>query len=208
MKYMGQKFFVKQCLEIRSSLFRSFLDLMIRGRLNTDKFTHIREIFEKFSNNCTTKYTFTFNLTIDEQLMPTKNCCPFVVYILNKPEKFGIKFWLLVEVESKYVVNLRPYLEAQEKERKQGVPLARDVVLRLISPVKSKGYNITTDNFFTSVALAEKLEVIATTVVETVRANSKGITKAMTAPVKGGTNKSRFYYNDKHYCLFVNYQCN
>ena len=114
---------------------------------------------------------------------------------------------VLVEVESKYVVNLRPYLGAQEKESRQGVPLAQDVVLRLFSPVKSKGYNITTDKFFTSVALAEKLEVIVTTVVETVRANSKGITKARTAPVKGGTNKSTFYYNDKHHCLFVNYQC-
>ena len=119
----------------------------------------------------------------------------------NKPDKFGIKFWFLVEVESKYMVNLRPYLGAQEKESRQGVPLAQDVVLRLVSPVKSKEYNNTTDNFFTSVALAEKLEAIATTVVGTVRANSKSITKAMTAPVKGGTNKSKFYYNDKHHCL-------
>ena len=94
---------------------------------------------------------------------------------------------------------------AQEKESRQGVPLAQDVVLRLVSPVKSKEYNDTTNNFFTSVALAETLEAIATTVVGTVRANSKGITKAMTALVKGGTNKSTFYYNDKHHCLFVNY---
>ena len=87
----------------------------------------------------------------------------------NKPDKFGIKFWLLVEVESKYVVNLRPYLGAQEKENRQGVPLAPDVVLRFVSPVKPKGYNITTDNFFTSVALAEKVKAIATTVAETVK---------------------------------------
>ena len=125
----------------------------------------------------------------------------------NKPDKFGIKFWLLVEVESKYVVNLRPYLGAQEKESRQKVPLAPDVVLLLVSPVKPKGYNITTDNFFTSVVLAEKVKAITTTVVEAVRENSNGITKAMTAPVKGGTNKSTFYYNDKHHCLFVNYQC-
>ena len=85
--------------------------------------------------------------------MSMKNCCPFIVYMPNKPDKFWIKFWLLVEVESKYVVNLQPYLGAQEKESRQGVPLAQDVVLQLVSPVKSKGYNITTDNFFTSVAL-------------------------------------------------------
>ena len=178
-----------------------------RGRLDTDKFTHIREIFEKFSINCATKYTPTFSLTIDEQFMPMKNHCSFIVYMPNKSDKFGKKFWLLVEVESKYVVNLLPYLGAQEKESSQGVLLAQHAVPRLVSPVKFKGYNITTDKFFTSVALAEKFEAIATTVVGIVRANSKDNTKAMTAPVKGGTNKSTFYYNDKHHCLFVNYQC-
>ena len=82
-KCMGQKFFVKQCLEIRSSLFYIKFDdkSTRRGRLDTDKFTRIREIFEKFSNNCATKYTPTFSLTIDEQLMPIKNCCPFIIYI-------------------------------------------------------------------------------------------------------------------------------
>ena len=75
-----------------------------KGRLHTDKFTHIGEIFEKFSNNCATKYTPTFSLAIDEQLMPMKNRCPFIVYMLNKQDKFRIKF--LVEVENKYMVNL------------------------------------------------------------------------------------------------------
>ena len=63
-----------------------------RRRLNTDKFMHIREIYEKFSNNFATKYTPTFSLTIDKQIMPIKNRCPFVVYMPNKPDKFGIKF--------------------------------------------------------------------------------------------------------------------
>ena len=56
-----------------------------------------------------------FSLTINEQLMPMKNRCPFIVYMLNKLDKCRIKFWLLVEVESKYVVNLQPYLGAQGK---------------------------------------------------------------------------------------------
>ena len=49
-----------------------------RGQLHTDKFMHIGEIFEKFSNNCATKYTPTFSLAIDEQLMPMK----IVVHLL------------------------------------------------------------------------------------------------------------------------------
>ena len=61
--------------------------------------------------------------------MPMKNRCLFIVYMSNKLDKFGIKFWVLVEVEKKYVVNLRLYLEPQEKESRQEVPLAQDVVM-------------------------------------------------------------------------------
>ena len=86
-----------------------------RGRLDTNKFTHIREIFEKFSNNCATKYSPTFSLTVDEQLMPMKNRCPFIVYMPNKPDIFGIKFWILVEIESKYMVTCDHIWEHRRK---------------------------------------------------------------------------------------------
>ena len=38
----------------------------------------------------------------------------------NKPDKFGIKFWVLAEVSSKYVCNLLPYLEDLENEQQNG----------------------------------------------------------------------------------------
>ena len=66
----------------------------------------------------------------------------------NKPDKFGIKFWILVEVDSKYVCNFLPYLGALEKEQKNGFPLSEDVVMRLTSYLPRSGaYNITADNF-------------------------------------------------------------
>ena len=86
-----------------------------RGRIGMDKFAHIREVFEEFVNNCTNSYTPNYSLTIDEQLLPMKNRCPFIVFMPNKPDKFGIKFWVLAEVENKYIVNVIPYLGAQEK---------------------------------------------------------------------------------------------
>ena len=59
-----------------------------------------------------------------------------------------MKFWVMTEVESKYVYNLLPYLGAFEKEQRNGKPLAEDVVMRLTESIHNKaGYNVTTDNF-------------------------------------------------------------
>ena len=65
----------------------------------------------------------------------------------NKPDKYGIKFWLLVEVDSKYVSNIIPYLGAAEKEMRGNQTLAENVVVRLIEPLKNRGYNVCCDNF-------------------------------------------------------------
>ena len=88
-------------------------------RLTTDKFVHIRETLEDFVSNCQYNYVPKWSLTIDEQLFSMINRCPFIVFM---PDKFGMKFWVLAEVKSKYVCNLLPYLEALEKNSEMGKP--------------------------------------------------------------------------------------
>lgn len=58
-------------------------------------------------------------LTVDEQLLPFKGRCPFWVYIKNKPHKFGIKFWMLSDAETKYVMNIQIYT-GKEIQREVG----------------------------------------------------------------------------------------
>ena len=67
----------------------------------------------------------------------------------NKPDKFGLKFWLAVDVENKYLFNGFPYV-GKDDTRSLDVSVPTDVVLKLISPVFQQGYNVTCDNFFTS----------------------------------------------------------
>ena len=154
-------------------------------RLTTDKFVHIRETLEDFLSNSQYNYAPKWSLTIDEQLFPMKNRCPFIVFMPNKPDKFGLKFWVLAEVKSKYVCNLLPYLEALEKNQRNGKTLAEDVVMRLTDCLqRNRGYNITTDNFFSSVKVAALLQSKEITVVGTVRANSKGLSKEITGNSK------------------------
>ena len=74
------------------------------ARLQTDKFALITDIWNRFVDNSISCYKPGENITIDEQLFPTKSCCRFIQYMPNKPDKSGIKFWLAVDVESKYIL--------------------------------------------------------------------------------------------------------
>ena len=49
----------------------------------------------------------------------------------NKPKKYGIKFWVIVDVNSKYVSHIVPYLKAQEVDGCGGIPLAESIVMKL-----------------------------------------------------------------------------
>ena len=171
-----------------------------------DKFAPIREVFEKFTSLCQSKYVCDFSLTVDEQLMPCKSRCSFITFMPNKPEKYGIKFWVIVDVNSKYVSNIIPYLGAQEKDERGGVPLAESVVMKLAQHVTGKGYNITCDNFFTSLQLAKRLANEKISIVGTMRKNRRELSKKMTEAENGGLHSSQFFWNSDSEGLFVKYQ--
>jgi len=107
----------------------------------------------------------------------------------NKPDKFGIKFWILAELNSKYCLNVKPYLG---KDDDRVVSLGAHVVLKLVEPCFGRGYNVTMDNFFTSAELATKLVEKRTSLVGTVRLNRKEIP----ASFKLATHDSVFYSSE------------
>ncbi|KAF7640843.1 hypothetical protein LDENG_00010390, partial [Lucifuga dentata] len=116
-----------------------------RTRLQENKFALVSEIWEKFVENSIACYKPGADITVDEQLFPTKARCSFIQYIASKPDKFGIKFWLAADVDTKYTVNGAPYLGRDETHR-PGQRLGGSVVLKMAEPYLGKGRNITTDN--------------------------------------------------------------
>ena len=84
-------------------------------RLQTDKFALVSTVWDKFIENSQNSFKPGAFITVDEQLFPTKARCRFTQYMPNKPNKFGIKFWLASDVETKYVANGFPYLGKDEK---------------------------------------------------------------------------------------------
>ena len=88
----------------------------------------------------------------------------------SKPDKFGIKFWILADVETKYCYNVLPYL-GKDETRTTG--LGTHVVMKLAEPLYSKGYDITVDNFFANKTLAEKLLEQRISITGAVRADRR-----------------------------------
>jgi hypothetical protein len=192
--------FILHCLRFDSKTSR-------KERVELDKFTHIRSVFHKFTDNCSSVYVPNFSLTVDEQLMPLKSRCPFIMFMANKPDKFGLKFWLLVEVKTKYIIAMIPYLGKSDQPRPPGRSLSEDVVLRLAASIQKKGYNLTMDNFFTSLNLAKQLQAQGTSVVGTMRECRRELPKEFAKPEKNSLYASWFYKHQQSGAILCKYQC-
>ena len=75
----------------------------------------------------------------------------------SKPDKFGIKFWIVADAKSKYMFNAIPYL-GKDPTRPHNVDVPHDVCMKLLTPLYNQGYHVTTDNYFASEQLAASLK--------------------------------------------------
>ena len=81
---------------------------------------------------------------------------------------------MAVDVESKYFYNGFSHLGKNEA-RGNDVNIPTDVVLKLMDPLFKKSYNVTCDNYFTSLPLSLKLAQKNCSLVGTSRHNQKEI---------------------------------
>ena len=141
-------------------------------RLENDRFALASALWGPFIENCKKAFVPGENLTIDEQLFPTKSRCPFTQYIASKPDKFGLKFFLLVDLQTKYICNGFPYL-GKDHMRPATQSLPNFVVQKLMEGYEENGHNVTCDNYFTSLKLVEELAKKGSSLVGTIRKNRK-----------------------------------
>ena len=139
-----------------------------RQRRETDKFCLIFEVWNCFIEICKKCYVPNCDLTIDEQLFPCKTRCPFIQYMANKPDKFGIKFWLLADAQSKYLCNGKPYL-GRDPSRTRCSDLLGDVCFDPFTTLLQKGLQCHHRQLFYQPKLAEELEQKKTTILGTIR---------------------------------------
>lgn len=170
-----------------------FDDLSTRAeRKEQDKLAPIRDITEIFAKNCRESYKPSSFGTIDEQLVTFRGRCAFKVYIPSKPGKYGIKIWALCDAENFYCCNFEVYLGKvnDTAEKNQGPR----VVKTLASHWYGSGRNITTDNFFTDITLAEELLSQELTIVGTVRKTRKDLPKCLLDIRGRATYSSQFLF--------------
>ena len=164
------------------------------ARLQTDKFALFSYVWNRFIENCQAAYIPGAFITIDEQLFPSNTRCPFTQFMPAKPDKYGQKYWLAVDVEANYLVNGFPYLGKNDK-RGCNERLSDFVVMKLMQPFLGKGRNVTTDNYFTSVELAKNLKQKKTSLLGTVNKARREIPREI-KKVKYPLYDCKFYKND------------
>ena len=96
----------------------------------------------------------------------------FYTIYATEAAKFGIKYWMLCDVKSSYVLRPRPYVG---KEDRPQVGVEEHAVLSLMEPYHKTGKNMTTDNYFTLLNTARNLLQYNITMVGTLRKNKKKI---------------------------------
>ncbi|CAL7933000.1 unnamed protein product [Xylocopa violacea] len=135
------------------------------------------------------------HLTVDELLVGTKSRSALTQYLPNKKHyKWGIKFWMLADAVSHYCLSFFCYRGAKDQRDQREIKekgLAQVVVDKLLSMSNyiMKGYHVTFDNFFTSIALARSPYKKNTFLSGTKRSNRKHLPSQLKRKLEMGEYK-------------------
>ncbi|KAF4527436.1 hypothetical protein B566_EDAN016066 [Ephemera danica] len=164
-------------------------------RRENDKFAPLREIFTMFQEELPKYYIPSFDCSLDEMLSLFRGRCPFKIFMKDKPGKYGVIFRMLTDAYTRYVTSIEVYAGKDERPAEERSPSA--VVVRLIDPINNSGRNVTTDRFYTSIDLAEKLWTDhKLTLVGTMMSNRKHIPDILKETQGREVFSSKFAFTD------------
>ena len=148
-----------------------------RQENRTDKLTKIRPLISKLENAFQRVYVPGKNLSIDEGLVKFNGRLSFKQYMPKKPNKFGIKVWMLADSETYFVPRFQVYLGKQENTDENDAERARglgfEVVDFLGKPYFNAYRHFYFDNYFSSVSLLQHLLENKTYACSTLRHSRK-----------------------------------
>lgn len=178
-----------------------------RERAKIDNLAPIREIFDNFVNACSSNFSIGEYVTIDEMLDAFRGKCRFRQYIANKPAKYGIKIYSLADARTFYTHNMEIYAGKQPEGPYLLANDASSVVKRLVSTIDKSGRNVTMDNYFSSIPLAnDLLRNHKLTMVGTLRKNKREIPPEFLHVKNRSLCSSMFGYGkDGNDCVLVSY---
>jgi len=141
-----------------------------------DRLFKLRRISEMLISRFQAVYTLERNVSIDESMVLWRGRLRFRQFIPGKRHKYGVKLYLLCE-PSGYVYNLLVYCGKMDPI--SGLGHAETVVMKLMDNILDRGHMLYTDNFYTSVPLAQQLLNRQTYLCGTLRKNRKHLPEAV-----------------------------
>jgi hypothetical protein len=153
-----------------------------RDMAGYDKMGQVRWIVNQVRDNCQKVWSVRKYFTIDKMMIRYKGSyCPSCQYMPNKPQKWGIKVWCLVDSVTKYVYNFEIYCGRngddveQARVARSESRQAHEVVLGLLGDLHNKNHVMVCDNFFSRVGLFMELKDVGIYAMGTMRANRVGL---------------------------------
>ncbi|KAM4604656.1 piggyBac transposable element-derived protein 4-like [Polymixia lowei] len=126
-----------------------------RGTEEYDTLHRVRPLLDMLRNRCMSRYHPKQHISVDERMVATKARLSFKQYMKAKPTKWGLKFFVLADVNG-YTVDFRLY--TGKSRLSSGKGLTFDVVSSLVNKeYLGSGYIVYCDNFYTSPALFQHL---------------------------------------------------
>ena len=185
-------------------------------RWQYDRFAANREIFEDWNKKCAQMIQMDKFGTIDECLYACRNQVAFRQYNKSKPAKYGILIKCVNEVSFPYTHHSAVFAGKPQVIEDGMNPYYTNTVLEVtLNMLRSvglfsdlRGRNITFDNLYTSIPLAEIMwDQMKCTLVGTLKSNRKGLPKEVVNNYKKRESLSYEVYwrEDKPYMTFHSY---
>ena len=160
-------------------------------RSQTDKLAPIRDIFDRIKDTLINSYSPGKWLTIDEHMAGFRGKCPIKLYIPSKPDKYGIKMFIVADAKTYYPCNIEVYIGKNSLYRNK----PEDTVMRLCSRLPP-GHFLVGDNYFSSVHLSNRLrDKYKMHYLGTMRMNRREIPKQIKDFKGVALHSSRFLYS-------------
>ena len=154
-----------------------------RDQTNEDRLLKLRKLLEILEENFTKSKTPGNTIAVDETMVPWRGRLVFRQYNPGKAHKYGVKIYKLCDPQG-YTYTTGVYI-GKNALAHRGQPTATtshstQIVLDLAEKYLNSGRTVTTDNFYTSLALANILLENETHLVGTLRKNRVGNPKDVT----------------------------
>ncbi|KAJ8868257.1 hypothetical protein PR048_029773 [Dryococelus australis] len=119
-----------------------------------DRLAVIREVFHHVTTS-QKLYVPSEYCTADEQLLGIHGRCVLKMFIPSKFDKYIIKILMMCDAKTFYMLNAQVFTGKDSTPK--GIPVAQYYSTEMSKPIHDTNWNLTFDNWFTSVSLAKKL---------------------------------------------------